>query len=36
MNENNRISKVLTREEMTSVQQCLTTLKNLNLAFYRT
>ncbi len=27
MNENNRISKVLTREEITSIQHCLTTLK---------
>ncbi|GAA4274146.1 hypothetical protein U6A24_21900 [Aquimarina gracilis] len=27
MNENNRISKVLTSEEITSIQQCLTTLK---------
>ncbi len=27
MNENNRISKVLTSEEITSIQQCLTTLQ---------
>ena len=28
MNENNSISKVLTSKEITSVQQCLTTLKS--------
>ncbi len=27
MNENNRISKVLTTEEITAIQQCITTLK---------